>query len=151
MRPASGFCPDGFRPWGPQPQGGSAVHLGGELMSAPVPEIISELLTTKKVPALSGGEMENLCTYPFQLRNFDKRITIAEIAYNNHDDPQALNIFLTCTMPLAQRMAERRAGRIFVHPTDWQLEAMYEGTVAQPLGMFEASRPLQSGRILIGG
>ena len=118
-------------------------------MSTPVPFLpavlatLDEMLTAKKIPALSGDEMEALCSHLFALRDFQQRVTVAEIAYCNHDDPQALNIFLACTMPMAQKMAERRAGRIFVHPTDWQLEAMYDGTVAQLLGMFEASRPLQ--------
>lgn len=65
------------------------------------------VLTTKKIPALGGDEMETLCNHLFALRDRDQRITIAEIAYHNHDDPQALNLFLACTMPMAQRMAER--------------------------------------------
>ena len=70
--------------------------------------IVDELLTAKKIPALGGDEMEILCSHLFTLRDRDQRIRIAEIAFYNHDDPQALNIFLACTMPLAQRMSERR-------------------------------------------
>jgi hypothetical protein len=55
-----------------------------------------------------------------------------------------LNIFLACTLPMAQRMAERKAGRVFMHPTAWQLEAMYDGVVTNLLQMFEARRPLSS-------
>src|SRR5262249_38115153 len=118
-------------------------------MSAPVPflppvlETINEMLNTKKIPALDEVEMEALCSHLLSLRDRDQRIAIAEIAYLNHDDPQALNIFLACTMPMAQRMAERRAGRVFVHPTDWQLEATYDGAVTNLLEMFQARRPLQ--------
>jgi hypothetical protein len=118
-------------------------------MSAPLPflppvlALIDEMLTTKKIPALSGDEMEALCNHLFALRERDQRIAIAEIAYNNHDDPQALNIFLACTLPMAQRMAERKAERVFTHPTDWQLEAMYNGAVSNLLNMFEVHRTIQ--------
>jgi len=105
--------------------------------------VVNELLTTKKIPALSGDEMEILCSQLYALRDRDQRIAIAEIAYLNHDDPQALNIFLACTLPMAQRMAERKAERVFTHPTDWQLEAMYGGAVSNLINMFEVHRPLQ--------
>jgi hypothetical protein len=101
------------------------------------------MLTTKKIPALSGDEMETLCSHLYALRDRDQRIAIAEVAYFNHDDPQALNIFLACTLPMAQRMAERKAERVFTHPTDWQLEAMYDGAVSNLINMFEVNRPLQ--------
>ncbi len=106
----------------------------------PVLAMVNELLTTKQIPVLNGDEMEILCSHLFTMRDRDQRILIAEIAYYNHDDPQALNIFLACTMPLAQRMAERRANRIFVQPTAWQSEAMYDGAVAALLELFERKR-----------
>jgi hypothetical protein len=109
----------------------------------PVLAMIDEMLTTKKIPALSGDEMETLCSHLFALRDRDQRITIAEIAYLNHDDPQSLNIFLASTLPMAQRMAERKAERVFTHPTDWQLEAMYNGAVSNLLNMFEVHRTIQ--------
>jgi hypothetical protein len=118
-------------------------------MSAPVPflppvlALVDEMLTTKKIPALSGDEMEALCSHLFALRDRDQRITIAEVAYLNHDDPQALNIFLACTLPMAQRMAERKAERVFTYPTDWQVEAMYDGAVSNLINMFEVHHPLQ--------
>lgn len=118
-------------------------------MSTPIPflppvlETVNEMLTTKRVPALSGDEMETLCSHLYALRDRDQRIAIAEIAYLNHDDPQALNIFLACTLPMAQRMAERKAERVFTHPTDWQLEAMYGGAASNLINMFEAHHPLQ--------
>jgi hypothetical protein len=118
-------------------------------MSAPVPflppvlALVDEMLTTKKIPALSGDEMEALCSHLFVLRDRDQRITIAEVAYLNHDDPQALNIFLACTVPMAERMAEHKAERVFTQPTDWQLEAMYGGAVSNLINMFEVHPPLQ--------
>ncbi len=108
----------------------------------PVLATVDEMLTTKTIPALSGDEMETLCSHLYALRDRDQRIAIAEIAYNNHDDPQALNIFLACTIPMAQRMAERKAERVFTHPTDWQLEAMYDGAVSNLLKVFALHRPL---------
>jgi hypothetical protein len=118
-------------------------------MSAPVPflptvlAMVDEMLTIKKIPALSGDEMETLCGHLFALSDRDQRITIAEISYLNHGDPQSLNIFLACTLPMAQRMAERKAERVFTHPTDWQLEAMYNGAVSNLLNMFEVHRTIQ--------
>jgi len=118
-------------------------------MNSPTPFLppllatVDEMLTTQKIPALSGDEMETLCSHLYALRDRDQRIAIAEIAYLNHDDPQALNIFLACTLPMAQRMAERKAERVFTHPTDWQLEAMYDGAVSNLINMFEVNRPLQ--------
>lgn len=109
----------------------------------PVLATIDEMLTTKKIPALSGDEMETLCSHLYALRDRDQRIAIAEIAYLNHDDPQALNIFLACTLPMAQGMAEKKAKRVFTHPSDWQLEAMYDGAVSFLLEMFEVHRPIQ--------
>jgi hypothetical protein len=44
---------------------------------------------------------------------------------------------------MAQRMAKRKAERVFTHPTDWQLEATYDGAVSNLLHMFEVHRPLQ--------
>src|SRR5579872_5990897 len=109
----------------------------------PVLATVDEMLTTKKIPALGGDEMEALCSHLYALHDRDRRIVIAEIAYNNHDDPQALNIFLACALPMAERMAKRKAERVFTYPTDWQLEAMYGGAVSNLLNMFEVHRPLQ--------
>lgn len=108
----------------------------------PVLAIVDEMLSTKKIPALSGDEMETLCSHLFALRDRDQRIVIAEIAYLNHDDPQALNVFLACTLPMAQQMTAHKAERVFTHPTDWQLEAMYDGAVSNLLKMFGVHRPL---------
>jgi hypothetical protein len=104
---------------------------------------IDEMLTTKTIPALSGEDIETLCSHLFALRNRNQRIAVAEVAYLNHDDPQALNIFLACTMPLAQRMAENQAYRLSAYPTAWQLEAKYDGAVTSLLELFHSHRPLK--------
>jgi hypothetical protein len=109
----------------------------------PILPTVHEMLATGKIPALSGEEMEVLCSHLFHLRDRDQRITVAEIAYNNHDDPQALNVFLACTIPMAQGLAKRKAERVFTNPTDWQIEAMYDGAVSNLLKMFEVHRPLE--------
>ena len=117
--------------------------MASTFATSPVSQTLDEMLTTKRIPALSGEEMEALCTHLFATRNRDQRITIAEIAYNNHDDPQALNIFLACTLPMAEPMARRKAERVFIDPTDWQIEVMYDGAVSNLLHMFEVHHPLQ--------
>ena len=119
-------------------------------MSTPTPYLplmlptVHEMLVTGKIPALNGEEMEALCSYLFHLRDRDQRISVAEIAYHNHNDPQALNIFLGCTLPIAEGMARRKAERVFTEPTDWQMEAMYDGAVSNLLNMFEVHRPLEA-------
>jgi hypothetical protein len=119
-------------------------------MSSPIPflppilETVNEMLATKKIPALSGDEMETLCSHLFALRDRDQRIAMAEIAYLNHQDPQALDVFLACTIPLAQKMSQQRAYRIYEHPSAWALEAMYDGAVTALLTMFLRHAPLST-------
>jgi hypothetical protein len=40
-------------------------------------------------------------------------------------------------MPLAQKWSERKAHRLFVYPSDWQLECFYNGAVSALLSMFQ--------------
>jgi hypothetical protein len=117
----------------------------------PSPEIqpiLDEILTTKSIPALNPDQISILTHYLYNLpttgKSRDLRVNIAEIAYLNYQDPQALDLYLACTIRFAQRMAERKAYRVFVHPTDWQLEAMYDGAVRNLLQMFNAQRTLNS-------
>jgi hypothetical protein len=119
-------------------------------MSSPTPflppilEIINEMVTNNAVPALDGDQMAVLSGYLFGIPDRTLRIQIAEIAYRNYDDPQALDVFLACTMPLAKQVAERKAYRIFGLPSDWQLECMYDSSVSALLRMFEHHAPLSS-------
>jgi hypothetical protein len=110
----------------------------------PVLEIVHEMFTNKNIPALDGDEMAALSEYLFAIPDRALRIQIAEIAYRNYNDPQALDVFLACTMPLAKRISERKAYRIFGLPSDWQLECMYDGSVSALLTMFERHTPLSS-------
>jgi hypothetical protein len=104
-------------------------------MSSPIPllppvlETVNEMLTSKTIPALDGDQMARLSEYLFNLTDRELRIQIAEIAYLNADDPQALDVFLACTIPLAQKMSLRRAYRIYEHPSAWAVEMMYDGAV----------------------
>jgi hypothetical protein len=97
-------------------------------MSSPAPmsvrEVMDELQTTRTIPALDGNQMAMLSEYLYKLADTAVRFEIAEIGYLNHHDPQALDVFLSCTIPIARTMSERKAYRIFVHPSDWQFEAM---------------------------
>lgn len=110
----------------------------------PVLEIVNEILTSKVIPALNGDQMAELSGYLFGIPDRELRLQIAEIAYRNHTDPQAFDVFLACTMPLARQMAERKAYRIFGLPSDWQLECMYDGSVSALLAIFENHAPLSS-------
>lgn len=117
-------------------------------MSTPIPflppalETVNEMLTSKTIPALDGDQMALLSEYLFNLTDRELRIQIAEIAYLNHDDPQALDVFLACTIPLAQKMSQRRAYRIYEYPSAWALEAMYDGAVTALLTLFQRHAPL---------
>jgi hypothetical protein len=110
----------------------------------PVLETVTEILTTKTIPALDGDQMALLSEYLFNLTDRELRIQIAEIAYLNHADPQALDLFLACTLPLAQKMSLRRAYRIYEHPSAWTVEMMYDGAVTALLTMFLRHAPLSA-------
>jgi hypothetical protein len=110
----------------------------------PVLETVNEMLATRTIPALDGDEMAALSDYLFATMNRELRIQVAEIAYLNHDDPQALDVFLACAIPLAQKMSQRRAYRIYEYPSAWALEAMYDGAVTALLAMFQRHAPLSN-------
>jgi hypothetical protein len=119
-------------------------------MSSPTPflppilEILNEMVTSNAIPALNGNQMATLSSYLFAIPDRELRIQIAEIAYRNYGDPQALDVFLACTIPLAKRISERKAYRVFGLPSDWQLECMYDGSVSALLAIFEHHAPLSS-------
>lgn len=103
----------------------------------PALHTLDELLTTKRLPELDCDQMSALSGYLFHLQDKSLRIRVAEIAYQNHDDPRALDLFLSCAMPIAQKWAERKAERLFVYPSAWQLECMYNGAVNALIAMFQ--------------
>jgi hypothetical protein len=103
----------------------------------PVLETLSELLTTKAIPTLDSDQMTALSEYLFRNPDNPLRVQVAEIAYLNHEHPNALSLFLACTMPMAQKWSERKAERLFVYPSDWQTECLYNGAVNALLGIFQ--------------
>lgn len=47
-----------------------------------------------------------------------------------------MDVFLASALPLAERAARRRAEKIFVYPSDWQIELMYDGAVEATIATF---------------
>jgi hypothetical protein len=118
-------------------------------MSSPVPflppvlETISRIVTSRAIPELNEIERSDVTQYLFKCANKPLRLAIAEIAYRNHKQPHALDLFLSCAMPLAQRWAVRKAHSLFVYPSDWQLECFYNGAVSAMLKTFQNPFPLR--------
>lgn len=106
-------------------------------------ETISDLLGNKKIPPLDAVQMSALLQHLFKTRDWALRFQVAEVAYRyEHDHPNAQDLFLACTLPLAQKAAKRKAAKLFVYPTDWQIELMYDGAVSGAIEMFRANPPL---------
>lgn len=110
----------------------------------PVPPVINDLLTNKTIPALDEAQLSAVTEYLFNKATNPLRIAVAEIAYRNHEQPHAFDLFLACTMPLAQRWTERKARSMFVYPSDWQLECFYNGAVSALLKTIQNPFPLRS-------
>jgi hypothetical protein len=55
-----------------------------------------------------------------------------------------MDVFLAAALPLAVRAAHRRATRIFVHPSDWQIELMYDGAANAVIATFQTECTLKS-------
>jgi hypothetical protein len=106
-------------------------------------QTISDLLGSKKIPPLDTVQMSALLQHLFKTRDWALRFQVAEVAYRyEHDHPNAQDIFLACTLPLAQYGAKRKAEKLFVSPSDWQIEVMYDGAVSAAIEMFRDNRPL---------
>lgn len=108
-----------------------------------IPSTLTELLTNRAIPELDETAMSALCDHLFRTPETPIRLRVAEIAYRHHEHSNALNLFLACTMPIAQKWTERKAERMFVYPSDWQIECMYNGAVNALLGMFQRPLTLQ--------
>ena len=86
-----------------------------------------------------------LLHYLFNAADRPLRFQIAEVVYRyDHDHPNAQDLFLACTLPSAEKAARRKAEKLFVHPSDWQVELMYDGAVAAAIEMFQLNPPLRS-------
>lgn len=108
----------------------------------PVLDTINEIVTSKTIPALNEMQRSDVTDYLFRA-NKSLQLTVGEIAYRNHKQPHAQDLFLSCTMPLAQRWAVRKAQTMFVYPSDWQSECFYNGAVFAILKTFQKPFPLR--------
>jgi hypothetical protein len=109
----------------------------------PVLEIINAIVTSKTIPELNESERSDVTHYLFKHADKPLRLAIAEIAYRNPKQPHALDLFLSCAMPLAHKWAIRKAHRLFMHPSDWQIECFYNGAVSAMLKTFHNPFPLR--------
>jgi hypothetical protein len=118
-------------------------------MASPVPflppvlEIINEIVTSKTIPELNESKRSEVTHYLFKRADKSLRLAIAEIAYRNPKQPHALDLFLSCAMPLAERWAARKAHNMFIHPSDWQIDCFYNGAVSAMLKTFQNPFPLR--------
>jgi hypothetical protein len=109
------------------------------------PAALLELLRSKKIPSLDVLQMQGLLHYMYKAADTPVRFQVAEVAYRyNHNHPNARDLFLACTVPWAKKGARRKAERLFVHPSAWQVELMYDGAVSAAIEMFQHNRPLSS-------
>ena len=104
---------------------------------------VCDLLTKNRIPTLDAGEMADFTRYLFTASNKKERIQVAEAVYrHDHDHSNALDIFLACLLPLAEKSAHRRAYKVFNRPSDWQLELMCDGAVGAVIAMFQSNLPV---------
>jgi len=102
-------------------------------------DTVTNLISEKKIPALDELQMEALLHHLFTATPKDTRIQVAEVACRyDREHPRAMDVFLASTLPLAAQTARRRAARIFVHPSDLQIELMYGGTVEAVIAVFQS-------------
>lgn len=104
---------------------------------------VNELLGSRKIPPLDEIQMSALLHHVFAVADQPLRIHIAEVVYRyDHDHSNALDLFLACTLPLAEKAAKRKANKLFLYPSDWQIELMYDGAVEAAIAMFQRNSPL---------
>jgi len=109
-------------------------------------DTVNNLLANQKIPAIDTVQMLDLLQHLFTTAEKTVRILVAEVAYRyDHDHPSAMDVFLACTLPLADNAARRRAYKFFKCPTGWQLELMYDGAVTAMITMFQHNSNLEPG------
>lgn len=107
-------------------------------------DIVTNLISERKIPALDELEMEALLHHLFTATPRDMRIQVAEVVFRfGRDHPRAMDVFLASALPLAEGAARRRATKIFVHPSDLQIELMYGGAVEAVIGVFQSKSELK--------
>jgi hypothetical protein len=109
-------------------------------------DTVNNLLATQKIPSIDALQMLDLLQHLFTTGEKPVRIQVAEVAYRyDHDHPSAMDVFLACTLPLAEKSARRRAYKFFNCPSDWQIELMYDGAVTAMITMFQSNYALGPG------
>jgi hypothetical protein len=109
-------------------------------------DAVSDLLALNRIPTLDAEQMSDFSRYLFTVSNRTERIQVAEAVYrHDHDHPSALDVFLACTFPMAEKAAYRRAHKVFIHPSDWQLECMYDGAVTAAIAVFQCNSVVEPG------
>jgi len=107
-------------------------------------DIVTNLISERKLPALDELQMQALLHHLFTATPRDIRIHVAEVAYRyDRDHPRAMDVFLASALPLAERAARKRAAKIFVHPSDLQIELMYGGAVEAVIAVFQSKSELK--------
>jgi DNA-directed RNA polymerase specialized sigma24 family protein len=106
--------------------------------------VVTTLISERKIPVLGVLQMQGLLHYLFAETPRDLCIQVAEVAYRyDHDHPHAMDIYLASVLPLAQRVAHRRATRILVQPSDWTIEKMYDGAVEAVIKVWQTGYRFQ--------
>jgi hypothetical protein len=109
-------------------------------------DTVSDLLAHNRIPTLDAGQMSDFSRYLFTASNRTERVQVAEAVYrHDHDHPSALDVFLACTFPLAEKSALRRAHKIFIYPSDWQVELMYDGAATAAIAVFQRNSVVEPG------
>ena len=109
-------------------------------------DMVTNLISERKIPTLDELQMEALLHHLFTATPRDMRIQVAEVAFRyDHDHPRAMDVFLASALPLAERAARKRAAKIFVHPSDLQIELMYGGAVEAVIAVFSIEVRVEAG------
>jgi len=107
-------------------------------------DVVMNLISERKIPALSPPQMEAFLHYLFTQTPRDFCIQVAEVAYlYDRDHSRAADVLLASALTLAKGAALRRATRIFVHPSDLQIELMYGGAVQAVIDISRSRHPLK--------
>jgi hypothetical protein len=107
-------------------------------------DIVINLISERKIPALDELQMQALLHHLFTATPRDIRIHVAEVAHRyDRDHPRAMDVFLASALPLAERAARKRAAKIFVQPSDLQIELMYGGAVEAVIAVFQSKSELK--------
>jgi len=109
-------------------------------------DTVNNLLVNTTIPAMDAVQMSDLLQYLFSTAEKTLRIQVAEIVYrNDHHHRNAQDIFLACTLPIAEKAASRKAHKLFISPSDWQVELMYDGAVKAMIVMFQCNYAVRPG------